>query len=62
MKAGKAEVFADLGTTPNYDIATDGSHAAVILPDEAESEQQSQNHVIFLMNFSDELKRKVPIK
>jgi hypothetical protein len=30
------------------------------LPTDGEEAQQSQNHVIFLMNFFDELRRKVP--
>lgn len=30
------------------------------MPVEEKEMQQSQNHIVFLMNFSDELQRKVP--
>jgi hypothetical protein len=31
------------------------------MPVETAEAQNAQNHVIFLMNFSDELRRKVPV-
>jgi hypothetical protein len=31
------------------------------MPVETAEAQKAQNHVIFLMNFSDELRRKVPV-
>ena len=45
---------------PNYDLAPDGKRIAALMPEEEETEQ-SQNHVIFLENFADELQRKVPV-
>ena len=44
----------------NYDLAPDGKRIAALMPVETPEAQQSQNHVIFLLNFSDELQRKVP--
>jgi hypothetical protein len=44
---------------PN-DLAPDGRRIAALMPAEAPEAQQAQNHVIFLMNFADELQRKVP--
>ena len=44
----------------NYDPAPDGRRIAVPMPAETPEAQQSQNHIIFLENFFDELRRKVP--
>jgi eukaryotic-like serine/threonine-protein kinase len=45
----------------NYDVAPDGKRIAALMPAEAPEDQKAQNHVIFLMNFFDELRRKVPV-
>ena len=44
----------------SYDLAPDGKRIAALMPAETPQGQQAQNHVIFLENFSDELRRKVP--
>jgi serine/threonine-protein kinase len=44
----------------NYDLAPDGKRIAALMPVEGTEAQQTQNHVIFLENFADELQRKVP--
>ena len=66
--ADKARVWsekrlADFGIvgTGTYDVAPDGKRVAALMPVEAPETQQAQNHVIFLMNFFDELRRKVPL-
>jgi serine/threonine-protein kinase len=43
----------------NYSLAPDGKRAVVFMP--AEAPEVQPNHVIFLENFSDELRRKVPL-
>lgn len=50
--------LADLGPTrgTNFDLAPDGKRVAALVP--VETPQQS--HVTFLLNFADELQRKVP--
>jgi serine/threonine protein kinase/Tol biopolymer transport system component len=64
--AGKPQVWsekqlADFGPlVPNYDLAPDGKRIAALMPAEGQEEQKAQNHVIFLENFFDELRRKVP--
>jgi hypothetical protein len=45
----------------NYDLAPDGKRIVVFMPAEAPEAQLAQNHVIFLINFFDELRRKVPV-
>jgi serine/threonine-protein kinase len=51
--------LADTGVLPNFDVAADGRIAA-LLPAAAPNERQSPNHVTFLMNFFDELRRRAP--
>jgi serine/threonine-protein kinase len=52
--------LAEATPTQNADIAPDGKRFAVLMPVEPPEAQQSQHHVIFLENFFDELRRKVP--
>jgi len=53
--------LADFGPyVPNYDLAPDGKRIAALLRVEAPETQKVQNHVIFLENFFDELRRRVP--
>ena len=53
--------IADLGLIPNYDLAPDGKRIVALMPVETAEGQKAQNHVIFLENFFDEVRRKVPI-
>ena len=48
----------------DYDLAADGKHIVALTPQKAPQDQpqQQQNHVVFLLNFYDELKRRVPLK
>ena len=53
--------IADNGLTGiNYDVAPDGKRIAALMPAEAPENQKAQNHVIFVENFFDELRRKAP--
>jgi serine/threonine-protein kinase len=45
----------------NYDVAPDGRRIAALMPADAPEAQKAQNHIIFLENFFDELRRKVPL-
>jgi serine/threonine-protein kinase len=45
----------------NVDLAPDGKRIAALMPVETAEAPKAQSHVIFLMNFFDELRRKVPI-
>ena len=45
----------------NLDISPDGRRIAALMPaPESRGAQQAQNHVVFLENFFDELRRKLP--
>jgi serine/threonine protein kinase/Tol biopolymer transport system component len=44
----------------SMDLAPDGKRFAVILPTGQDAEPKPQTHVVFLLNFFDELRRKVP--
>ena len=45
----------------NFDLAPDGKRIVALMPADSPESQQSQNHVIFLENFFDELRRRVPV-
>lgn len=45
----------------NFDLAPDGKRIVALFPADGKESQQTQSHVIFLENFFDELKRKVPV-
>ena len=45
----------------NFDLVHDGKHIVALMPVDTSEDQQAQNHVIFLENFFDEVRRKVPV-
>ena len=51
--------LGDTGVLPNFDVAPDGRRVAALLPAASPAEQQAQNHVTFLMNFFEEVRRRV---
>ena len=53
--------IANVGLLPNYGLAPDGKRVVALMPVETPEAQKAQNHVIFLENFFDELRRKVPL-
>lgn len=52
--------FGPVGTT-SYDVAPDGKRIVALMPVAAPEAQHDQNHIVFLLNFFDELRRKVPL-
>jgi serine/threonine-protein kinase len=46
----------------NGGLAPDGQHFVVAIPPADESGAKSPTHVVFLLNFFDELRRRVPVK
>ena len=55
--------LADLGVIGfgSYDLAPDGKRVAALMPAESPESERTQSHVILLLNFFDELRRKVPL-
>jgi Tol biopolymer transport system component/class 3 adenylate cyclase/tRNA A-37 threonylcarbamoyl transferase component Bud32 len=49
-------------STKNLDLAPDGNRIVVLRPVEGPGAPQTQTHVTLLMNFFDELRRKVPLR
>ena len=47
--------------TGNFDVTPDGKRVAALMPVETPEFQQAQNHVVLLVNFFDELRRRVPV-
>jgi Tol biopolymer transport system component len=53
--------LADAGVAGiNYALAPDGKRIVALMPAEAPAQPQAQSHVIFLENFFDDLRRRVP--
>jgi Tol biopolymer transport system component len=64
--AGRPRVWAEarvepIGNAPIYDVAPDGKRFAVMLSNVDSSDQKPLTHVTFLLNFFDELRRRVPV-
>ena len=55
------QIAGQANVSKNFDLAGDGKRIVALMPaTEAKESQEAQNHVVFLMNFFDELRRKVP--
>jgi len=50
----------DLDGTLNYDLAPDGKRFAIFPELKAQAEEKGDVHMTFLLNFFDELRRRVP--
>ena len=50
--------LANVGGMTSYDVAPDGKRIAAIMPAEGPEDQKAQDHVIFLQNFFDEVRRR----
>ncbi len=50
--------IANIGLFANYDLAPDGKRVAALMPPESVAGEKAQNHVIFLENFFDEVRRR----
>jgi Tol biopolymer transport system component len=50
-----------INAAKNVDLAPDGKRIVALMPVETAEGQKAQNHVIFLENFFDEVRRKVPV-
>jgi serine/threonine-protein kinase len=51
--------LANLGTGRNYDVASDGSRCVVLVPVESAEPRETQSHVNLVVNFFDEVARRV---
>jgi len=51
--------FADTGVVPALDLHPDGNRFAALMPAEPPGQQQSPNHATLLLNFFDEVERRV---
>jgi len=65
--ADKPRIWSEkaLGTSggrKNVDLAPDGKRIATLMLVETKEGQMAQNHVIFLENFVDDVRRKIPMR
>jgi serine/threonine-protein kinase len=51
--------LGETGVLSNFDVDTDGSRALGLMPAAKPEDQQSANHVTVILNFSDEVRRRV---
>ena len=54
--------LADTGVLANFDVAPDGSRILALMPVSDPGREQAANHVTFLVNFFDEVRRHVPAR
>ncbi len=64
--AGKPRLWSEvrlrnIRTISTYDLAPDGKRMAAILADDDAGDQKPLTRLTFLVNFFDELRRKVPV-
>jgi len=50
--------IANIGLLANYDLAPDGKRIVALMPAETAEGQKAQNHVTFMLNFFDEVRRR----
>ncbi len=50
-----------INSVRNFDLVPDGKRIAALMPAATPEGHQAQNHVVFLMNFFDEIRRRVPL-
>jgi hypothetical protein len=56
--------LANTGSSVNIDLAPDGKRLAVLMPAETTEARESKSHVTLVVNFFDEVRRRVagPVK
>jgi hypothetical protein len=56
------QLAGSINSVRNLDLAADGKRIVALMPAaEAKGVATAQNHVVFLLNFFDELRRKAPM-
>jgi hypothetical protein len=61
LRFGRADRVS-VNSVKDVDLAPDGKRVVALMPaTEAKGAQEAQNYVVFLENFFDELRRKVPV-
>jgi len=51
--------LANIGLGMNFDLAPDGKRFVVLMPVESSEPREAQNHVMLVVNFFDEVRRRV---
>jgi serine/threonine-protein kinase len=53
------DLFTDTGILPSFDVSPDGERIVALMPAGAPKKPQSANHVTFMLNFVDEVRRRL---
>lgn len=59
--ASREQEVRDLGGLLNYDLAPDGKRFAIFPEVKTATDEKASIHVMFLLNFFDELRRRAPL-
>ena len=51
--------LADTGVLSNFDLSPNGRRILALMPALRPEDQQTENHVTFVLNFADEVRRRV---
>ncbi len=54
-----AKQLANIGLGRNFDLAADGKRFVVLMPAQSPEPREAQNHVMLVVNFFDEVRRRV---
>jgi serine/threonine-protein kinase len=54
-----AKRLANIGLGGNFDLAPDGKRFVALMPGESPQPRETQNHVTLVVNFFDEVRRRV---
>jgi hypothetical protein len=54
-----AKRIANVGNNWNFDLAPDGKRFVVLMPAEIAEARETRNHITLVMNFFDEVRRRV---
>jgi hypothetical protein len=57
-RAWSQQRLGDTGVLPNFDVGPGDGRMAALMPVAPPDGQQNYNHITFLLNFSDELRRR----
>jgi serine/threonine-protein kinase len=52
--------LVDIGLTPTFDVAPDGKRVVALMPADSGAPRENQNHITVVVNFFDEVRRRVP--
>jgi hypothetical protein len=56
------QMLGDVGVLPSFDVEPNGRHIVALLPAGRPEEWQSKNHVTVVLNFHEEIRRRLTMR